>query len=246
MAKDKQQEGIELDDDENKPDQEIFLGKEQRDPDEAVFAEQAIHHYAEDALQMFRDQVDSAMSDLSAFFSAQTQKEDLDNGFFLQELGDAFLGQALDAFGGADSPIGRALYSDLAAAIGQAAFTESSHQFVHELKTAMHEATHNVRENLDSMLSNEWDELRDLAYEGNTDFIAALHAYGLPAIDFDGKTLSQPMMDASQQYLDNLPKEKEESIDQTQVDEFAEQEAKMEEPEVQNLIEEEEEKEVVM
>ena len=32
-----------------------------------------------------------------------------------------------------------------------------------------------LRDNLESVLSNQWDELRDLAYEGSTDFIPALH-----------------------------------------------------------------------
>ena len=246
MAKHEKEEQKEVDDDEPKPNKEIFLEKEQRDPDEAVFAEQAIHHYASDVMEMFRDQVDAAMSELSGFLSSQTEKEELDNGQYLETLGSAFLEKSMEAFGGSDTPIGRALYSDIAAKIDQAVQGGNAHHFVKDAKSALKDASHNVKENLDSILSGEWDELRDLAYEGSTDFVAALHAYGLPAIDFDGKALSEPMMDVTQQYLDALPKEKEQAIEQGQVEEFAEQEAKMEEPEMQNLLEEEEEKEVVM
>src|SRR5438874_7847282 len=145
MAKDKD-EKKQVDDGEDQPDKEIFLEGQERDPDEAVFAEQAIHHYADDVLNLFRDHVDAAMSELSGFFSAQTDKEELDNGFFLQELGGAFLDLAMDVFGGADSPIGRALYSSLAASVGDAAFSENAHHFCKDLKTALHDASHNLSE----------------------------------------------------------------------------------------------------
>ena len=78
MAKDKD-EKKQVDDGEDQPDKEIFLEGQERDPDEAVFAEQAIHHYADDVLNLFRDHVDAAMSELSGFFSAQIEQGS--NGF---------------------------------------------------------------------------------------------------------------------------------------------------------------------
>src|SRR5207253_4588935 len=99
MAKDKKDDQKQLDDDEDKPNKEIFLEKEQRDPDEAVFAEQAIRHYASDVIDMFRDQVESAMSELQSFLSAKTEKDDLNNGYFLETLGSAFLEKSMDLFG---------------------------------------------------------------------------------------------------------------------------------------------------
>jgi hypothetical protein len=246
MAKDKNEEK-QLDDDEDQPNKEIFLEEGQRDPDEAVFAEQAIHHYADDVLDMFREQVDAAMSQVESFLSGQVQKDQLDDGYFLQNLGGAFLEQAMNAFGGADSPIGRALFSDLASAIDQSVRGEQSIPFVQDLNTAMRDAAWYLRDNLDMILSNQWDELRDLAYEGSTDFIAALHDYGLPDIDFDPNSLSQPMMDVTQQYVDALPKEQEQTLDQEQVDAVEEEEEKLQEPEVENLaMEEEEKKEMAM
>jgi hypothetical protein len=246
MAKDKEEEK-ELDEDEDNPNKEVFLEEKERDPDEAVFAEQAIHHYAGDVLDAFKDQVESAMSEVEAWMTSQTEgKDDLNGGYFLESLGQAFMENAMSAFNGADSPIGRSLMSTLSTAVDEAVRSNDAQSFVQQLSTALRDGSWFVRDNLDSILSNEWDELRDLAYEGSTDFIPAIHAYGLPAIDWDPKDLSSPLIDTSQALLDSLPKQKEESIEQDQVAEVEEQEAKMEEPEVQNLMEEEEEKEAVM
>jgi hypothetical protein len=243
MAKEKTPEEKELGDDEDKPDKEIFLEKEQRDPDEAVFAEQAILHYASDVLDMFNDQVEAAMSEVEAFIMQQTeQKEELNGGFFLESLGASFLDQAMNAFGGADTPIGRALYSDLSGAVDSGVRSNDAQGFLQGLSTALRDGSSYLRDSLQGVLSNEWDELRDLAYEGETLFIPALHAYGLPKIDFDKSELSAPLIDVSQQFLDSLPKQKEQNVEQEQIAEFEEQEAKMEEPEVQNLVMEEEEK----
>jgi hypothetical protein len=245
MAKDKEEEK-KLDDDDDKPDKELFLEEEKRDPDEAVFAEQAIHHYVSDVIEMYREQVDAGISQLQAFLSGQTEKEQLDQGGYMDVLGQAFLDVAMDAFGGADSPVGRELYGDLAAAVDTGMSTGKAHAFVKELKHGLKAAAHNIKDNLQMILSDQWDELRDLAYEGSTDFIPVLHAYGLPPIDYDAAQISAPLMDLSQQYLDAIPEEKEEGIQQDQIDAVAEQEEKMEEPEAKDLIKEEEEKEATI
>lgn len=246
MAKDKEEEKKLGGDDEDKPDKEIFLEEGQRDPDEAVFAEQAIHHYVSDVMELFHDQIEAGMSQLEDFLAAQTDKEELDQGAFMDVLGQSFLDVAMDAFGGADSPIGKVLYSDLAASVDQGMAAGKAHAFVKELKHGLKDAAHGLKENVEMMLSDQWDELRDLAYEGSTDFIPAIHAYGLPPIDYDSNQLSAPLMDVSQEYLDTIPQQKEEGIEQDQVDKVAEQEEKMEEPKAKNLMEEEEEKEAVI
>jgi len=204
MAKEKEDEK-QLDEEEDQPNKEIFLEKEERDPDEAVFAEQAIHHYANDVLDMFSDQVESAMSELEGFLMSQTQKDDLNGGAFLETLGQSFLENAMSAFGGADSPIGRSMLSTISTAVDEGIRSNDAQGFVQQMSSQLRDAAWYLRDNLDSILSNEWDELRDLAYEGSTDFIAALHAYGLPSIDFDKTQLSSPLIDCSTQYLDALP-----------------------------------------
>src|SRR6185436_14530983 len=242
MSKDKKEDQKQVDEDEDKPNKEVFLEKEQRDPDEAMFAEQAIRHYANDVIDMFRDEIESAMSELEAFLMSHNDKQEFNNGMFLESLGGAFLDKAMDLFGGADSPAGKAVYGTLESQVDQAVRGGQAGAFTQELSMALRDAGWYLRDNIDMILSNEWDELLDLAYEVNTDFIPALHAYGLPAIDFQRTELSKPMIDVSQQYLDAIPKEREENIEQDQIAQFEEQEAKLEEPEVQNLVMEEEEK----
>src|SRR5262249_31101859 len=64
MAKDeeeKKQEG------EQPPPETILETEKQRDPDEATFAEQAIHAYAEEILQTFRESVENALDGFMAW-----------------------------------------------------------------------------------------------------------------------------------------------------------------------------------
>ena len=236
MAKEEEREADE--DEDNKPN-ETILETKQRDPDEAVFAEQAIHHYANDVLDMFRDQIEGAMSALDSFLMSQSEHELLDDRQFLDGVGDTFMEQAMAAFGGRDSPIAQAIFPMLDGAVDESARDGQVNSFVADLSTALRDATWYLRDNLQSVLSNQWDELRDLAYEGSTDFIPALHAYGLPEMDFDAKQLTQPMMDQAQEFLAMAPKKKEEQIDQEQVAQFEEEEQKLDE----NMALEEEEKE---
>ena len=142
-----------------------------------------------------------------------------------------------------DSPMATAIYPMLATAVDGATRGNQAQSFCQDLASALSDASWYLRDNLQMVLSNQWDELRDLAYEGATDFIPALHAYGLPQIDFDSKALSQPLMDQAQAHLDLLPKMKEEKVEQDQLAQFEEEEKKLEEDaEMQNLALDEEEK----
>jgi hypothetical protein len=244
MAKDKDQQQELEEDEDNKPNETILETKEQRDPDEAVFAEQAIHHYANDLLDQFRDQFEGAMAEVENFMAGRTEQDLLNDRFFLEQLGGQFLHQAMKAFGGAHTPLAQAVFPLLDGAIDQSARGGQISSFVADLSTAMRDATWYLRDNLESVLSNQWDELRDLAYEGSTEFIPALHAYGLPAVDFSPQHVSHSLIKHSTEYLDAMPKQQEESIEQDQLAQFEEEQKKLEEdPEVQNLALEEEEKE---
>ena len=248
MAKEKDEEKKQLDEeDDNKPNETILEKKEQRDPDEMVFAEQAIHHYATDVLDMFQDQVDMAMSQVESFISSQTDNQAFNEIGFLEQMGGNFLEQAMTLFGGRDTPIAQAVFPMIDGAIDQSSREGQAQTFVHDIGVSLRDAAWYLRDNLQSVLSNQWDELRDLAYEGSTDFIPALHGYGLPQVDFDSKQLSDPLIEEAQKYLDALPKEKEEKIEQEQLAQFEEEEKKVEEdPAVQDLVMEEEEKKEAM
>jgi hypothetical protein len=243
MAEDKNKKnGTELDDDENKPN-ETILEEQERDPDEAVFAEQAILHYASDVMDMFADQAELAMQQLEQFVMSSNHKDALDEGYFLESLGEKFLHKAMDAFGGADSPIATQVFPLLTSAVDQTVRGGNAQGFCLDLASALRDASSYVRDSLQMILSNQWDELRDLAYEGSTDFIPALHAYGLPEIDFDARALSEPLIHKAEKHLEHQPKKHEEKVEQDQVAQFEEEEKKLEEdPEMQNLALEEEEK----
>jgi hypothetical protein len=243
----KEKEGVELEEEEdNKPDETILEKKEERDPDEAVFAEQAIHHYANDVLDMFRDQIDTAMSSLESFLMSQTDQSVFNDRNFLDGFGDQFMQHVMNAFGGQQTPIAQAVFPMIDGMVDESARDCNAMEFVHDLSTVLRDASWFIRDNLESILSNQWDELRDLAYEGSTDFIPALHAYGLPQIDFDAKSMTQPMEQYAAEFQALQPKKKEEEIEQDQVAQFEEEEKKLEEdPAAQNLALEEEEKEAM-
>ncbi len=238
MAEDKKKNALDEDED-NKPN-ETILEKEERDPDEAVFAEQAIHHYASDILDLFREQAEAAMSQLENFVMSQNDKDARDDGMFLEGEGKLFVDQVMNIFGGADSPIARAIFPMVNGAVDESIRGCQAQSFCHDLSSLLRDVSWYLRDNLQMVLSNQWDELRDLAYEGSTDFIPALHAYGLPEVDFDARSLSDPLIDQAREFIELQPKKQEEKIDQEQLAQFEDEEKKLEE---QNLALEEEKQE---
>jgi hypothetical protein len=244
----KEKEGVELEqeDEDNKPTETILEKKEERDPDEAVFAEQAIHHYANDVLDLFREQIDSAMSTLESFLMSQSDQSVFNDRQFLEGMGEKFMHHIMSAFGGKHTPIAQAVFPMIDGMVDESARDCNALEFVHDLSTVLRDASWFLRDNLESVLSNQWDHLRDLAYEGSTDFIPALHAYGLPQMDFDAKTVTQPMEHYAAEFQALQPKKKEEQVEKDQVAQFEEEEKKLEQdPEAQNLALEEEEKEAM-
>jgi hypothetical protein len=172
--------------DENAPPPESILDSgKQRDPDEAVFAEQAIHHYASDVLEQFRQSIETATSAFTAWVESQNSPQTFDNGGFNAQIGDVFLQQMVSSCGGRDTPIGGAMFDQLEGLVDEAVRQEDeTSYFVEALTRGARDFTWYLRDNLQGVLTNEWDQLRDLAYEGSTDFIPALHAFGLPKADW--------------------------------------------------------------
>lgn len=195
---------------------------EQRDPDEAVIAEEAIHSYANEVLEQFRQQVETAMSNVTAWCDGHAA--DLAAGSVGAQLGEAFLSELVSACGGMDSPIGAALHEQLDSEVDTIVRDEEEAGRVAEsLSMAARDFDWYLRDNLQSVLAHQWDQLRDLAYEGSTDFIAALHAFGLPALDFSAAGLESGLIAVGETVLAQQPKTEDEAIERDPEQEKAEQ-----------------------
>ena len=220
------------------PAETILETTQERDPDEAVFAEQAIHAYANQCLDQFRDGVQSALDGFMAWVESQADAQAFNNAGFNAQMGDAFLQQVLQACGGRETPIGAALFEQLDSYIDQQARDEHEASFfVTELGRGARDFTWYLRDNLQAVLGNQWDQLRDLAYEGSTDFIPALHAYGMPRLDWAPGNLQQTMTALADKTRQDQPKTQEEAI---------ERDPKQEQEEKQQLLVEETEKQQTM
>ena len=185
---------------------------EQRDPDEAVLAEEAIHSYANEVLEQFRQQVELAMSNVTAWCDGHMAE--LDAGSVGAQLGEAFMSQMMSACGGMDSPIGEALYEQLDGEIDAIVRDEEeAGRVVEGLSMAARDFDWYLRDNLQSVLAHQWDQLRDLAYEGSTDFIAALHAFGLPERDFSAAGLESGLIAVGETVLEQQPKTADEAVE---------------------------------
>jgi hypothetical protein len=223
-----------LDEGNDAPPPEAVLEEEQRDPDEAVLAEQAIHHYANDVLDQFRQSIETALSGFIAWVESQNDPKVFDNGGFNAQIGDAFLEQMMAACGGQETPIGAAMYAQLEGLVDEAVREEAeTSYFVEALSRGARDFTWYLRDNLQSVLTNQWDQLRDLAYEGSTDFIGALHAFGMPKPDWSPADLQSTMVAVAEHLRDGKPKTPEEAV---------EKDPEQEEHEQQQLLADEEDK----
>jgi hypothetical protein len=101
---------------------------------------------------------------------------------------------------------------EVGGAVDAAARQESQAQvFLHEVARAVRDACWYLRDNLQALLANHWDHLRDLAYEGSTDFIPALHHLGLPSVDADTSKLTGALTREAHAFQKSLPKKQEEA-----------------------------------
>ena len=126
----------------------------------------------------------------------------------------------MKAFGGASSPLGQALLPILSGPVDAAERQEKqASYFVNEMQRAMRDATWYLRDNLQSILANSWDQLRDLAYEGSTEFIPVLHQLGLPALNFDAAGFTHKLTATADAYRQTVPQQKEQVEEQAQTEE---------------------------
>jgi hypothetical protein len=231
-------EDKQLEEEDGPPPEAILETEKQRDPDEAVFAEQAIHHYAAEVLEQFRESVETALSAFTAWVESQNSVEMFDNAGFNAQIGDVFLQQMMSACGGMDTPIGAAMHDQLDGLIDEAAREEEqTSYFVEALSRGARDFSWYLRDNLQGVLTNEWDQLRDLAYEGSTDFIPALHAFGMPKPEWSPSDMQSTMVAIAEKLRDGAPKTQEEAVDKDPEKQEQEQE--------QVLVEEEDKKQAV-
>src|SRR5256885_1344971 len=94
--------------------------QQERDPDEAVFAEDAIHTYAESALDSFRQTTEMSLDAVTAWIEGQASTETLDNSGVTARLGSSYLELMLSAFGGKDTPIGAKFFEQVDGVVDQA------------------------------------------------------------------------------------------------------------------------------
>jgi hypothetical protein len=226
-----------LEEEEGPPPESILETEKQRDPDEAVFAEQAILHYAAEALEQFRQNIESALSAFTAWVESQNAAETFNNAGFNAQIGDVFLQQMVSACGGKDTPIGAAMFEQLDGLVDEAVREEEETSFfVEALSRGARDFTWYLRDNLQGVLTNEWDQLRDLAYEGSTDFIAALHAFGMPRQDWSPTDMNSTMVAIAEKLREGTPKTEEEAV---------EKDPEQDKEEQQQLLAQEEDKKAV-
>lgn len=217
------------------PPETILETEKQRDPDEAVFAEQAIHAYANQALDQFRESVQNALDGFAAWLESNEDPKVFDNPGFNAQIGSTFLQEMVQACGGKDTPIGAKLFGELDGLVDMAARQEHEASFfVNELSRAARDFTWYLRDNLAAILSNQWDQLRDLAYQGSTDFIPALHAFGLPRMDWSGAGMKSTLTALADKIKEGTPKTQEEAVEKNPEEEQHEKEQLVVEEEQKN------------
>jgi hypothetical protein len=206
----------------------------QRDPNVAVEAEDSIHTYAVSALDNFREASEKALDGVIGWIESQSSAEDFNNHGVNAKLGSSYLDLLLSACGGRDTPIGAKLYEEVDSQIDWAVRNEvESTTVVDFLSRTTRDFTWYIRDNLKFVLSHQWDQLRDLAYEGSTDFVALLHGLGMPQFSWTGESLQSGMIAVGENVLANKPKTAQEAIDK---------DPKQQEQEQQQLLVQEEEK----
>lgn len=232
--------------DPNQPPTEEQLATEKRDPDEAVFAEQAIREYAGWVIDTFLQNVEQATSDFAAWVSSQTEQATFNDAGFFDQAQKAFSDQILSMCGGADSPVGQVMASQLNDTISMAIRDESEASFfIDQMWRAARDGAWYLRDNVQAILSNQWDSLLDLAYEGSTEFIPVIHQFGLPPADWNPSDLSGNLIATGEAYAATVPKKQEEAMEEAPKEEGSSEEGEEKEAEAEEAQEEfQEEKEV--
>ncbi|HWE30251.1 MAG TPA: hypothetical protein VHB97_19730, partial [Polyangia bacterium] len=170
--------------------------------------------YAADVLEQFRQSIETALGAFTSWVESQNDPKVFDNAGFNTNIGDAFLQQMMSACDGRETPIGAAMFEQLDGVVDEAVREEDeTSYFVDALARGARDFTWYLRDNLQSVLTNEWDQLRDLAYEGSTDFIAALHAFGMPKAEWSPSDMQSTMVVIAEQLREATPKTEEEAVE---------------------------------
>lgn len=222
--------------------------EQQRDPDEAVFAEQAILHYVHWVLEQFQPQLENAIDSFAAWLRSQADVQLFNNHGFFAQITESFLQQMGELFGGAKAPIAEQLLPVMADPLDESQRQQSEVSFfVTDMQRSARDACWYLRDNAQSLLSNQWDQLRDLAYEGSTEFIPVIHQMGLPSAEWNGVELTQSLMAEAERFRALVPMQKEEVEQQTGIKPEGEEAEKKEEAAEQDkaLFQEEEKAQAV-
>jgi len=186
--------------------------QKERDPDEAVIADQAIHAYVSQVLDQVRPLMEDATDSFANYLQSANDNKVFDNGAFIDQAGQTFTQQMTAVFGGGGNPIIESIMPYFTGAIDSAMQSgDSADRFATHLGTACRDASWFLRDNIESVLANQWDQLRDLAYEGSTEFIPLLHQFGLPTTSFNAADISNPLIATADSYQQTIPQEKEEA-----------------------------------
>jgi hypothetical protein len=206
----------------------------ERDPDEAVLAEDSIHSYAVAALDHFRESAEKALDGVVGWIESQGSVDELNHNGVTARLGASYLDLLLGACGGKDTPIGAKLFEEIDSEIDWAVRNEvEATTVVGTLSRCARDFSWYIRDNLQYVLSHQWDQLRDLAYGGSTDYVALLHALGMPQFSWTGESLQSGMIAVAENVLANKPKTAQEAEDK---------DPKRQEQEQQQILVQEEEK----
>ena len=121
----------------------------------------------------------------------------------------------MSACGGKDTPIGAAMFDQLDGLVDEAVRQEDADLVLRRGAVDAARATSpgTCATTCRAILSNEWDQLRDLAYEGSTDFIPALHAFGMPQAEWSPADMQSTMMAIAEQLRESTPKTQEEAVE---------------------------------
>jgi hypothetical protein len=190
---------------------EMMQAMEGRDPDEAVFAEQAILHYAHWILEQVQPQIEDALSNAEAWFESQPNAQDFNNLGLIEAEGKVFIEQMAQLFGGHKSPTFTHIFPQLDGAVDQAARFGDISSFMQQVRYAARDACWYLRDNTQSVLSQQWDALRDLAYEGSTEFIPVLHQLGFPKDTIDGTKFTEAFVKEGEAFKKKMPEKQAEA-----------------------------------
>jgi hypothetical protein len=241
-TKEGEEEEKQVDEEGGTPETILEGEKQERDPDEALIAEEAILSYVHEVMAAVGPQLQDAMESLSAHIAAEADATVFNDAGYLDMAGQATMDQIGEVFGGKDSPIAQAIMPDLSTKIDELMAAQATgDKFATDLGTACRDACWFVRDNIQGILASQWDQLRDLAYEGSTDFIPLIHQLGMPPMDTDSKAVAQPLMAASDEYKATKPQEKEEAAEKEGVEQEGEK-AEVAEEQQEKLLADEEEK----